>query len=174
VTQTGGSGSQTTGYFLPAKGAFQRAANSIAKKKNFKQPCNSDFAALGITMAAVEADAANLNIQNGYANTTLESSLYANTPQAASAVAQYGSETIGQYFAQNPSTVAEAQLNGNTIYINPALVNPNSYFQNLGVVLHEILHNVTGLTDNAIQSAFGLSTSGVSDNITQKLIKDCF
>jgi len=40
-------------------------------------------------------------------------------------------------------------------------------------MLHEILHNVTGLTDGDIQSALGLG-GGVSNNITQRLIKDCF
>ena len=54
------------------------------------------------------------------------------------------------------------------------MINLNNYYQNLATVLHEILHNVTGLSDDAIQTALGLSTSQVSNNITQKLLKDCF
>jgi hypothetical protein len=109
----------------------------------------------------------------GRASSILEASLYANTANAASAAAQYGNLTIGQFQAQNPGTVAQSQLNGNTVYINPSLINPGNFYQNLGTMLHEILHNVTGLTDGDIQSALGLG-GGVSNNITQRLIKDCF
>jgi hypothetical protein len=42
------------------------------------------------------------------------------------------------------------------------------------LVPHEILHNVTGLTDGDIQTILFGSAGGVSDNITQRLIKDCF
>jgi len=167
----GGNGGTT---FATAQNAFQRAAKSIAKKKKFKKPCNQDFAALGTNSAAIQADAANLNIQNGVGSTVLEASLWAAGATAAAAAAQYGSQTIGQYIAQNPGTVAEAQMNGNTIYINSSLISASNFFQNLGVVLHEILHNVTGLDDPDIETKLGLPTSPVSDIITKKLIKDCF
>jgi hypothetical protein len=170
--QNGGGGGRTS--FATAKDVFQGDAKRIANKKSFSKHCDSDFAALGTTAAAVQADAANLDVENGAGITALESSLYANTAGYASAQAQYGSETIGQFMTQNPGTVAEAQLNGNAIYINPSLIDPTNYFQNMGTVLHEILHNVTGMSDDQIQSALGLSTKQVSNNITQKLIKDCF
>ncbi|HWB82994.1 MAG TPA: hypothetical protein VG675_02555 [Bryobacteraceae bacterium] len=137
-------------------------------------PCNDDFSVLGTTAAAVQADASNVDIENGTDSAVLHASLCANTSSAAVAAAQFGNLTVGQYQAQNPGTVAQEQLNGSAIYINAALIDPNAYFQNLGVVLHEILHNITGLTDDAIQSAFGLPTNQPSNNITQKLIKDCF
>jgi len=54
------------------------------------------------------------------------------------------------------------------------LIDPNNYYQDISIVLHEVLHNVTGMTDDMIQSALGLSTNAVSDNITQRLLKDCF
>jgi hypothetical protein len=41
-------------------------------------------------------------------------------------------------------------------------------------VLHEVLHNVTGLTDPDIERKLGLPDNGPSDVITQKLLKDCF
>jgi RHS repeat-associated protein len=173
VGQNGGGGGGGT-TFAAAKSAFQGDAKTIANKKNFKTPCNNDFAALGTSAAAVQADAANLDIENGAGSTSLQASLYANTAVAGNAATQFGNQTIGQFFSTNPGVAAEAQLNGNTIYINPSMINLNNYYQNLATVLHEILHNVTGLSDDAIQTALGLSTSQVSNNITQKLLKDCF
>ncbi len=63
---------------------------------------------------------------------------------------------------------------GQDIYINSARINPSDYYDNLAIVLHEVLHNVTSLTDGDIQGAFGLSTNRVTNNITLKLLKDCF
>jgi hypothetical protein len=40
--------------------------------------------------------------------------------------------------------------------------------------MHEVIHNMTGLTDPDIQRALGLDETKPSDNITQKLKKDCF
>lgn len=39
--------------------------------------------------------------------------------------------------------------------------------------MHELLHNVTGLTDPDLQSALGLPDGNGSDNISQKLLTDC-
>ena len=172
--QNGGAPNSGGTTFASAQNAFQNAAKAITKKKSFTGPCNNDFAALGTNAAAVQADAANLDLENGANSTVLESSLWANTGAAAAAQAQYGQQTIGQYIAANPGTVAEAQLNGSTIYLNPAMITPGNYFQNLGTLLHEILHNVSGLDDSTIQSKLGLSTTAVSNNITQRLITDCF
>jgi hypothetical protein len=69
--------------------------------------------------------------------------------------------------------VAVAQLGGPNIYLNSTLINAGDYYTNRATALHEILHNVTGLTDPDIQRRFGLP-EGISDNITKKLLKDCF
>jgi len=160
--------------FSAAQDAFKRAAKALAKK-NFKQPCNDDFAAVGTNAAAVQAGAANAVFLNGVGSSVSLSSLYSSSP--VQGVAQAGSGltgTVGSLIASHSGTVAVAQLGGNNIYINSVLIDPKNYFQDISIVLHELLHNVTGLTDSDIQSAFGLSTKGVSDNITQKLLKDCF
>ena len=124
--------------------------------------------------AAVQDGASSVKFENGTGSQTLEASLWANTPQQAGAAATYGSETIGQFQFAHPGTVAQAQLNGDTIYLNPALIDPTAFFQNAAIMLHELLHNVTGLTDQDIQSSLGLKIGQPSDNITQKLLKDCF
>jgi hypothetical protein len=68
VSQSGGGGSG--GSFGAAQDSFQRAASRIAKQKTFKQPCDGDFSALGTTAAAVQAGAANVDIENGTASPT--------------------------------------------------------------------------------------------------------
>jgi hypothetical protein len=168
--QRGGGNRGTT--FAAAKGIFQSNAKTLAKK-NFRQPCENDFALLGTNGADVRLGAANVNIQNGTNSSVLKADLYANTTLYAAAQAQFGATTVGQYQQLNPGTVAQAELKGNDIYINSSLIDPYAYYQNLGVTLHEILHNVTGLTDPDIQTKFFGKSGGLSDDITQKLIKDC-
>jgi len=41
------------------------------------------------------------------------------------------------------------------------------------VVMHELLHNITGLTDPDLQRNLGLSEAGGSNNITVRLLADC-
>lgn len=53
------------------------------------------------------------------------------------------------------------------------VVNASDYFHNVGIDFHEVVHNITGLTDADIQRKLGLNEGEVSDNITQKLLKDC-
>jgi hypothetical protein len=58
--------------------------------------------------------------------------------------------------AANPlGIIAESQLGGNDIYINPGGIAPADYYGNLSVVLHGLLHNTTGLTDFDLQGGVG-------------------
>jgi hypothetical protein len=114
------------------------------------------------------------NVLNGVGSTVPLSSLYATSPVPG--VPQAGATaigTVGDKLSQ-PGVVAVSQLGGPNIYANPALINPTNYFQNLGTAAREVLHNVSGLTDPDIQRALALNVNAPSDNITQKLIKDCF
>ena len=57
-------------------------------------------------------------------------------------------------------------------------IRSNVYFRRGGIntaaIIHEALHTLLGETDSQIQTRFGISTSSVSDNITQELRKhDC-
>jgi hypothetical protein len=44
----------------------------------------------------------------------------------------------------------------------------------LGTIAHEILHNITGLTDPDLQRKLNLSDTQSSSNILLKLLVDCF
>ena len=176
-----GGNAQTTGpsglgsIFGPAQAAFQSDAKNIAKQKRFKKNCENDFAALKITDNQVRAAAGNAVFLNGVGSSVSLASTYATSPVAS--VAQAGSAltgTVGGFIASNPGTVALAQLGGKNIYINAGLINPADFFQDISVVLHELLHNITGLTDPDIQTALGLPSSDVTDNIAQKLKADCY
>ncbi len=51
---------------------------------------------------------------------------------------------------------AVAQLSGNAVYINASFWGGGAS-ADLTTVMHELIHNVTGLTDDDIMAKFGLS-----------------
>jgi len=69
---------------------------------------------------------------------------------------------------------AAAQLDGNTNYDDPFSINALNPHTTLGTVFHELLHNITGLTDVDIQKILGLAQSPATFNITQRILADCF
>ena len=169
---------------LPAEGpgggnssgidALAQAAKDLSKKKLDKKNCQKDLAELGVSADQIRSGAGAANIINGVGSTVPLSSLYATSPNPlVQRNANSVTGTVGSYLASNPGVVAVSQLGGSNIYVNPGLISPGNYFQNLGTAFHEVVHNVTGLTDPDIQRALGLNESPISENITQKLIRDC-
>jgi RHS repeat-associated protein len=155
-------------------GFIKNAAKDLAKKKLDNKNCQNDLAALGVTVDQVIAGAESANIMNGVGSTVTLSSLYANSPDPnIQKIANTITGTVGDKLA-TPGAVAVAQLGGPAIYVDPAKFNVSAYWQNISIVLHEVLHNVTGLTDPDIQRKLGLDENQPSDNITKKLKKDCF
>ncbi|MGC1483395.1 MAG: hypothetical protein WA789_06335 [Candidatus Acidiferrum sp.] len=125
----------------------------------------------------MQAGAQNAQLFNGSTSNALHSSLYANTPAFHAAQAQFGNQTIGQAMAANRGIEALSALNGNGIYINPGLTvltATNTFWDNSAMIAHEVVHNVTGLTDSEIQSALSLKVSEITKNISDKLKGDCF
>ncbi len=166
--------------FSAAQAAFQNDAKALAKKK-FGKNCEKDFTAVGVTDSQVQAGASSAVFINGNGSNVTMSSLYATSPVPS--VRQAGSTvtgTVDAFIFSHPGTVAVAQLGGPDIYLNAALINPTDYYTDIATVLHELLHNVSGLTDPDIQNDLGLPTVDKngnpisSDNITKKLLKDCF
>jgi hypothetical protein len=182
-----GSFSEVSGFFnfgaIPSNGAVgawrmaSRYLAIIAKSRllSANPKCANDLAALGTSEAAIAQGATNATIQNGVGSSVPMSSLYANSPtlgRLASTVAG----TVGEKIAGEAGTVAVAQLYGSNIYLNPALIDPGTASGILGDVFHEIVHNVTGLTDPDIQRDLmpPLDTGVPSANISNRLLWDCF
>jgi hypothetical protein len=153
--------------------SLQDAAKGLSKKKLNNKNCKKDLAALGVTADQVRKGAVNANFLNGVGSTVPLSSLYATSPiPNIQKLAPSVTGTVGDTLAQS-GNVAVSQLGGPNIYVNPAMIKPADYWQNLGLAFHEVLHNITGLTDPDIQRALGLKDNEPSDNITKKLIRDC-
>jgi hypothetical protein len=83
---------------------------------------------------------------------------------------------MGQYMSINlvAGVAAVAQSRGNNIYIDAGWVNGMTINQQSAMLLHELLHNVTGQSDDVLQQKLGLATNVPSQNISDKLEKDCF
>jgi hypothetical protein len=137
--------------------------------------CDKDLAAVGVSDSAVATASLSTNISNGLTTiTNFAQDAYGNSPLYAAAAAQWSSVSMVQFMVNNPYTAAVAQLNGSNIYINASWVNGMNTQQQEAMLLHEMLHNITGFADGDIQSKLGLPTNAASQNISDKLMKDCF
>jgi hypothetical protein len=99
--------------------------------------------------------------------------IYGNSPALNANVALYGNETVAQFFAANPGTVAVSRAPGNNVYINAAWVNGLSILDQEALLLHEFIHNITGNVDSTIQGQLGIPITPISKNIADKLAMDC-
>jgi hypothetical protein len=165
----------------------QDALKQVQKNKFNKKPCKKDLDAINkapfatpTTPATMQAAAQNAQLFNGTTSNALRSSLYANSSPAAFRAAQskFANQTISQTMAANKGIEALSAFNGNSIYINPALTAlsaANTFWDNAAMIAHELVHNVSGLSDDAIQSALGLKVdTNNTKNISDKLKSDCF
>ena len=147
--------------------AYDIATKDAARlaKMAWKQSCENFLESIGTTGAGISFAA---NIVQFYDGTSGASgavplqAMYMFTPQASSVPTTI---TIQSYLA-NSITVnpdgsitgikALAQLNGDQVYLNPSFWGGNSK-ADLTTVLHELIHNVTGLTDDDIKNRFNSS-----------------
>ena len=168
----------------PGSTSFSQAQSALMRAKNelfvqFLGPqsanCEKDLAAVGVTDAQVWSAAQAANIVYGLtAFSAYALDAYGNSSAYSAAEATWGNISMVQYMTLvAPNAAAVAQLNGSNIYINPSWVNGMSSLQQEAMVLHELLHNITGQTDDVIQGQLGLSTTAASQNIGDKLMKDC-
>jgi hypothetical protein len=150
----------------------------------FSADCQRDLLALGVTPSQVQQGAENAQLLDGSSSAIPVAMLYMNAGAQLfnAALAQYGTTTIGTAMKGTPipktnpplSAVSTemSQLNGNNIFVNV----PHLQLDPAGPVAtmaHEGIHNITGLTDEDIQSRLHLP-SGPSVNISFKLGADCF
>jgi RHS repeat-associated protein len=144
--------------------------------RNFDSDCEQMlFDAFGFAPSTVQEAARSTTLFNGALSMALVSSLYAGRPALyGSAIAQYGLMSLADYFDDNPGTSAMAALNGNGIYLSPGAV--QSYGSGFleATLFHELLHNITGLTDDEIMAKLKISPIGGSRNITLHIITKCY
>jgi hypothetical protein len=108
-------------------------------------------------------------------------SLFLNSsPQNRQAAAvQYGNQTVQAYLTGTGAGINAAAVScagGNTVFLNYNNFGGAAPSTNEAILMHEALHNFTGLSDYQIQSTlsgYGLSDSDSSNNITALLEQKC-
>jgi hypothetical protein len=136
--------------------------------------CERDLAAVGVTDAQIATASTGTNILNGLgyagATTSYAQAAYGNTQAFNAVSAEYGNVSVARYMELiDPTAAAIAQLNGSNIYINAAWINGMSYVQQEGLLLHEMLHNITSQGDEQLQADLNLKVGAASQNIGDKL-----
>ena len=108
--------------------------------------------ALDTSGAKISAAAAQVVFLNGLISEDTVASLYAKSKLAEAAVGQYGAKKISEHITEEEGgkvRKALAELNGNKIYLNPKWWSGGQhYYDDVATVMHELIHNVTGLTDD--------------------------
>jgi RHS repeat-associated protein len=175
VYQSGSNGPWLNHTFRNAASLLRSAAKTIAGQTKFKEPCEKTLAALGLSGDALRMAAGSVNIEDATTANIARAELYRDTPLYNSAVASFGSQTIAQATGPSSGIAAFAELSGSTVYIDSRWINPSgsAYYDRVATMMHELIHNATGLTDPDIQRALGLP-SGASRNISDRLKKDCW
>jgi len=89
----------------------------------------------------------------------------------------YSDLTVGDYLNDNRSVKAVAEGGGNSVFIHDygSLWSKNGR-DNLVIITHEAIHNITGLVDDDIGRAFSIKpgVGGMSNAISKAISKKCF
>jgi RHS repeat-associated protein len=172
--------------FGSAQASLSSAAEliyALAEYGTFSSNCQRDLNAVGVTPGQVEAAAISVDIENGWGNQqNFASAIWGNSAAYNINARLYGNTTVGQYFAKNLGTVAVSQAQGNHVYVDATWVNSMSDSAIQGLLLHELLHNITGNVDTVLQEQLNtvlpknqqLTVGAASQNIGNALERDCF
>jgi hypothetical protein len=162
--------------FDQAYGALRAASGDLMVRfAGILSPeCQGDLDAVGVNQGAVYSALQNVNILNGFGSTAnYAQASFGNTGAYQANRNIYGETTVLQFFGQRPNVAAIAQANGNNIYIASIWINGMSAANQQGLLIHELLHNITGKVDYNLQDELHLDTRAASQNIGDKLTKDC-
>jgi hypothetical protein len=136
--------------------------------------CDADLNAVGTNWDQISKAASSINILNGWGNqANYADSIWGTSSAWGGNKATYGAQSVGDFMASHGGTAAVSQAFGHDIYVDPTWVNSFSDNQTAALLLHELVHNVTGQVDSTLQSDLGLP-DGNSVNIANKLQVDCF
>jgi hypothetical protein len=145
--------------------------------RSFSESCLKDIRSLGITEEAFRTGLNQVDVRDASDGWSVQvAALWSNSPARNAARMRYGSQTVSDYFDKNLGTSALAAPNGTSVYIRSQYVNGLRTANEVGAMLmHEVLHNVTGLVDEVIQEQLGIRVdSRNTKNITDRLLRDCF
>jgi RHS repeat-associated protein len=178
----GGSGGPGGGGALEnAQGSLDRIAN----KTQWSTKCMDTLTAASKggnvgqsvdLVGALKGAAASAVLSDGTSSQVKVQDLYAGAANPSLARLIDPAQTVASSFANSPSTSAMAALGGNAIYIRPdAFATPDNAL-NVATLMHELLHNLTGLTDPDLMRNLFPSGSGGSMgsfDISLRLFTDC-
>jgi hypothetical protein len=147
-------------------------------------PCQGDLnsiGGLGIASFQIPYTADRTTWNDASTSSDKVYQLFAPGTDAYTYYAAHPDLTVAQQFKNSPLTKGESAVAGSAlagnIYFQSGYVNSLSVQNAAALLMHEVLHTL-GAYDTQIQSAlFGAGSAEVdaaSDNITQKLLKDCF
>ena len=145
-------------------------ARIIAEKWTWSRECEDLLNQVGTSGIGIQNAAMRVQVFDG---TTSQESLYSlfQNKQGGANPSLYPG-TVAAAF--KPNTHAMADAGGHRVFINP------TYFWSLGnggatmVMLHELVHNATGLTDPDLQRGLGIKEEPDSMGISIKLFSTCF
>jgi uncharacterized protein RhaS with RHS repeats len=175
VSAPGGNGSANYQDALRAA----KQAQSLEKGLKDSGPCDQVLQALGMSWQGLQSAVAAESFQDGTESSATMVSLFAGSTAAnqQAAINQYGNQTIRNYLAnQGSSASAVSSAGGNLVFLNYLQFGGLHALDNEATIMHEALHNATGMTDYQIQTAlqgFGLKAGTSSQNITNLMMKDC-
>jgi hypothetical protein len=159
----------------------------LQTKRNWSEKCRETLETAGVSpkdlpnghtvdaISRLQSAAASAEVYDGtISDRTVRS------PYVGSAVPGLGGRlpdpniTIAEKLAKEPGVMAMSSLGGNEIFIRPMYVNQVGSGWLAATMMHELLHNITGLTDPDLQRSLGLPEANDTRNITVRLLADCF
>jgi len=168
----------TSSYFLALNRA--KAAQSGVQKLKDKQPCDDVLDTFHMTFQDLQSAVGNEVFADGTQSSVTMVSLFGNSSQTNQtlAAAQYGNQTVQSYLAGQGSGAAAIACAGcSSVFLNFNNFGGGVLMDSEAVLMHEALHNVTGLSDLQLQKAlsgFGLKAGDSSNNITNLIATKCF
>lgn len=168
---------------------FQGAAATLATM-SLSENCDAFLRQVGISVNDLQAAATTRRFVNGFgpeAQNTRLYQLYAKADPLLAGAAQRDTRlqgTVASVFQNNDRYLADfgqqtrftsamAELKGSTIFVDP-LYGFSDPLTLVATVAHETIHNLTGLTDEEMAAAWGITLSGGTTGNTVAFRRACF
>jgi RHS repeat-associated protein len=178
-----GSGPLLNASFIAGANALFRASDFLIGRiaqNSLPKDCVKILAAAGVPdLGKLRSAAGDMQVWDGTTEYILRESSLRQEP-ARSAVINSGKDrTIADAFAAGGGTITVmAQLGGNLIFIDGARIDPGNQKAVGALLVHELLHNVTGHVDDVMAGRMGISEKEFRERgsvvISNKIKEKCF